>query len=299
MAARQEGYSQMSGLNERLTVARQEGHKQVGSLVGQAVLITGGAGLLGVEHAIAVAENGGVPILLDINGENLETASQAVRQRSAGSRVESRIADIRDRTALEQLRDELEATVGAVSCVVNNAAVNPVMDVAEGEKFGAFETYPVAQWSRELEVGLTGALIVTQVFGAAMAERGRGSIVNIASDLGVIAPDHRIYTKSRKMEDVSAFKPVSYSVCKSALIGLTRYVATYWAHRNVRCNALAPGGVYNGQDSDLVAGLEDRIPMRRMAQRDEYHDAIVFLCSNASSYMTGQVLVMDGGRSVW
>lgn len=268
-------------------------------LNGRRVLITGGAGLLGIEHAVAVAQHGGVPILLDINDTDLEEAASSVQGRSGNDTVETRVADIRDRDGLESLLHDLESSLGDVQGVVNNAAVNPTMDVAEGEKFGAFETYPVEEWTRELEVGLTGAMLVTQVFGAAMAERGEGAIVNIASDLGIIAPDHRIYTPTRTMEDVTAFKPVSYSVCKSALIGLTRYVATYWGHRNVRCNALAPGGVFNGQPDDLVAGLEERIPLRRMARRDEYHKAIVFLCSEASSYMTGQVLVMDGGRSVW
>lgn len=268
-------------------------------LNGRRVLITGGAGLLGVEHAVAVADQGGLPVLLDISESSLDDAASAVGERSGGASVETRVADIRDREALDALQQELQSSLGDVQCVVNNAAVNPTMDVAAGEKFGAFETYPVAEWTRELEVGLTGAMLVSQVFGAAMAERGEGAIVNIASDLGVIAPDHRIYTPTRQMEDVTAFKPVSYSVCKSALIGLTRYVATYWGHRNVRCNALAPGGVFNGQPDDLVAGIEERVPLRRMARRDEYHSAIVFLCSEASSYMTGQVMVMDGGRSVW
>lgn len=268
-------------------------------LNGRRVLITGGAGLLGCEHAVAVADQGGLPILLDINAEALDAAAQTVGKRCGDAFPETRVADIRDRDALESLRQELEASLGDVQCIINNAAVNPTMDVADGERFGAFETYPVTEWVRELDVGLTGAMLVTQVFGAAMADRGEGAIVNIASDLGVIAPDHRIYTKTRRMEDVMAFKPVSYSVCKSALIGLTKYVATYWAHRNVRCNALAPGGVFNGQPDDLVAGIEERVPLRRMARHDEYHSAIVFLCSDASSYMTGQVLVMDGGRSVW
>jgi NAD(P)-dependent dehydrogenase (short-subunit alcohol dehydrogenase family) len=269
------------------------------NLMNQKVLITGGAGLLGVEHAVAVGVNGGTPVLVDIDGAALEQAKAAIAERVGGMCIETHVADICDRSALEDLQRTIGQSGGSIDCVINNAAINPKMNLAEGEVFGAFETYPVEKWSVEFEVGLTGALLVTQVFGAAMADRGKGSIVNIASDLGVIAPDHRIYASSGKMADVTAFKPVSYSVSKAALIGLTRYVATYWAHKNVRCNALAPGGVYTNQYPDLVAALEDRIPMGRMARRDEYHDAVVFLCSDSSSYMTGQILLMDGGRSVW
>ncbi|NKB21199.1 MAG: SDR family oxidoreductase [Alphaproteobacteria bacterium] len=269
------------------------------SLDQKLVLITGGAGLLGLEHGVAVATAGGIPILVDIDVEALAAARSKFAERMPNSQLETRVADICSRAALEELADEISTSLGDVDCLINNAAVNPTMDDGYSMISGALETYPIENWSREFEVGVTGALLMIQVFGAKMAGRGRGSIVNIASDLGVIAPDHRIYTPTRNMEDVTSFKPVSYSVGKHALIGLTKYVATYWGHVNVRCNALAPGGVFNGQNESLVDGLEDRIPLRRMAYHDEYHDAVIFLCSDASSYMTGQVLVMDGGRSVW
>lgn len=262
------------------------------------VVITGGAGLLGVEHAVAAAAAGAVPILVDLSEARLTKAAAAVKARTNRA-VHTRVCDITVRAAVEALKADLEADVGPVHALVNNAAVNPPMNAAEGAPAGAFETYPVESWNAELAVGLTGAMLCSQVFGAAMAERGEGVIVNISSDLGVFAPDHRIYTASRKMEDVSNFKPVSYSVCKTALIGLTKYIATYWAHRGVRCNALAPGGVFTGQPDVLVEGLKERIPMRRMAKADEYHGVLVFLLSDDSAYMTGQTLVMDGGRSVW
>ena len=267
-------------------------------LAGKRVLITGGAGLLGKEHAAAVVNAGGQAILVDLDEASLNAAAALLGTRVELERIVLRRADVTNRDGLESLRQDLESA-GPVDAVINNAAVNPTMNDPGATDTFAFEDYPVEAWNREFEVGLTGALFVCQVFGAAMARRGAGTIINIASDLGVIAPDHRIYTPSRQMEDVQSFKPVSYSVCKTALIGLTRYVATYWGHRGVRCNALAPGGVRNGQDDTLVEGIIDRIPLRRMARAEEYHGAIVFLCGDASAYMNGQTLVMDGGRSVW
>lgn len=267
-------------------------------LAGKRILITGGAGLLGREHAAAVVEAGGQAVLVDLDEAALDAAAVRLGNRIDVERIVLRRVDVTNREDLETLRQDLEGA-GPIDAVVNNAAINPAMSDLGGKDTGTFEDYPLEAWNRELAVGLTGAMLVCQVFGAAMAARGAGAIVNIASDLGVIAPDHRIYTRSRRMEDVRAYKPVSYSVCKTALIGLTRYVATYWGHRGVRCNALAPGSVRNGQDDTLVEGLIDRIPMRRLANVDEYHGAIVFLCSEASAYMNGQTLVMDGGRSVW
>jgi len=268
------------------------------ALQGRCVLITGGAGLLGREHAVAVGRAGGRPILLDLDSTALASAAEDVDGRIGAERTVARRGDVTDRAGLVTLCRELEDTVGPVDVVINNAAVNPPMSGPQGSPGFAFEDYPLELWNAELAVGLTGAMLVAQVFGAAMAVRGQGVIVNIASDLGVIAPDHRIYAPSRRMQDVDSFKPASYSVCKTALIGLTRYLATYWAHRGVRANALAPGGVEAGQDSSLVEGIVERVPMGRMARPDEYHGAVVFLCSDASAYMNGQVLVMDDGRSV-
>lgn len=264
------------------------------SLHQKSILITGGAGLLGVEHCVAVAEAGARAIIVDLDRRRLEMAAADVRRRT-GADVVTKVCDITSLDAVQRLKAE----VGPIDGLVNNAAINPTMMSLDGAPAGAFENYPLADWNREIAVGLTGAMLCCQVFGAAMAKRQDGSIVNIASDLGVVAPDHRIYAPSRQMEKVTSFKPVSYSVTKTALLGLTKYVATYWAHRGVRCNALAPGAVLNGQPETLVDGLKDRIPMGRLASPTEYHGALVFLLSEASAYMTGQTLVLDGGRSAW
>ncbi len=271
----------------------------MGDLDNRNVLITGAAGLLGREHAVAIGRAGGRPVLVDIDAGHLKEAVGDVNDRIGGERAIGHVADITDRDGLVALNDELTRDVGGVDAVVNNAAINPTMSGPQATAASRFETYPLEMWNAELAVGLTGAMQVAQIFGKAMADRGRGVIVNIASDLGVIAPDHRIYASSRRMEDVESFKPASYVVCKTAIIGLTRYLATYWAHRGVRCNALAPGGVFADQAQALVDGIVDRVPLGRMARPDDYHGAIVFLCSDASAYMNGQVMVMDGGRSVW
>jgi NAD(P)-dependent dehydrogenase (short-subunit alcohol dehydrogenase family) len=189
----------------------------------------------------------------------------------------------------------------SVDILVNNAAIDPKVTSTPGVMHSSrFEAFPVPQWQMEIAVGLTGAMLCSQVFGGAMAKRGNGVILNIASDLGVIAPDQRLYRQPHVTRDEEQpVKPVTYSVIKHGLIGLTKYLATYWADQGVRVNAISPGGVFNNQDPAFVEKLTRLIPMGRMARADEYCAAIQFLCSDASSYMTGQNIVMDGGRSVW
>ena len=161
------------------------------------------------------------------------------------------------------------------------------------------EFFPLEQWDADLNVGLKGAFLCSQVIGSEMARRKQGVIVNVASDLAVIAPDQRLYRKPGLPEDQQPVKPVTYSVVKTGLIGLTRYLATYWAGSGIRVNAISPGGVYNNQADDFVERLANLIPLGRMANANEYQAAILFLCSDASSYMTGSNLVIDGGRSCW
>lgn len=182
-----------------------------------------------------------------------------------------------NRKALPSL--SLNADTSAITCIAND--------------FGYEEIF-----ARQLDVGLKGAFICSKVFGSEMAKQGKGVIINIASDLSIIAPDQRIYKSDNSIESQNV-KPITYSVIKSGLIGMTKYLATYWSESNVRVNALSPGGVYENQNSEFVDRLTKLIPLGRMASPDEYKSAIQFLCSDASSYMTGQNLVIDGGRSVW
>jgi NAD(P)-dependent dehydrogenase (short-subunit alcohol dehydrogenase family) len=173
------------------------------------------------------------------------------------------------------------------------------MEKASEVDFSRLENFPLAQWQADIAVGLTGAFLCSQIFGAEMARRGRGVVVNIASDLALIAPDQRLYRQPGLPEELQPVKPVTYSVVKTALIGLTRYLATYWAKDGVRANAISPGGVFNSQPEDFVVRLSNLIPLGRMAEVGEYQGAILFLCSDASSYMTGANLIVDGGRSCW
>jgi NAD(P)-dependent dehydrogenase (short-subunit alcohol dehydrogenase family) len=188
---------------------------------------------------------------------------------------------------------------GRVDILINNAANNPKMENTADVEFSRLEFFPLEQWEKDVAVGLTGAFICSQIIGYEMAKRKHGVIVNVASDLAVIAPDQRLYRRPGLPEANQPVKPVTYSVVKTGLIGLTRYLATYWCDSGIRVNAISPGGIYNNQPEDFVERLSNLIPLGRMANADEYQAAILFLCSDASSYMTGANLVVDGGRSSW
>ena len=266
-------------------------------LSGRVMLITGGAGLLGVEHARALAEAGGVPVIADVRFEDAKRIATALTTEHGGeaSAVE---LDVTSPASCQAALERVLAAHGRLDGLVNNAALNPKVEGA-GLSATRLENYSLELWNRELSVGLTGAFLCAQVFGAYMAAHGGGVIVNVASDLGVIAPDQRIYRRPGLAEEQQPVKPVTYSVVKGGLVMLTKYLATYWADAGVRVNALVPGGVYAGQPDDFVERLTSLIPMGRMARRDEYRAALVFLCSDASSYMTGSNLVIDGGRTCW
>lgn len=197
------------------------------------------------------------------------------------------------------VRDELLRRFGRIDILINNAANNPKVEGnSDGKQWSRLENFPVEVWNADIAVGLTGAFLCSRIFGQQMAKQCRGVIVNIASDLGVIAPDQRLYRKDGLPDDQQPVKPVTYSVVKTGLIGLTRYLSTYWADKGVRVNAISPGGVFAGQPEEFTRKLHELIPMGRMAKADEYEGAILFLCSDASSYMTGQNPIVDGGRTV-
>lgn len=273
--------------------------KELFELKGRITVITGGAGVLGNCHAEAVAEAGGIPVLLDINGDKASADAERLAQKfktiSLGLHC-----DITQKAEVLEVEERIAKEVGPVSVLINNATIDAkIGEAGTGLSFSRFENFSIEQWTEELSVGLTGAFLCSQVFGSQMVLNRKGVIINISSDLGVVAPDQRIYRKKNLPEEQQPVKPVTYSVIKHGIIGLTRYLATYWADKGVRANALCPGGVFMSQPPEFVEKVTQLIPLGRMASADEYKAAIVFLSGDASSYMNGAVLVMDGGRSVW
>ena len=267
-------------------------------LSGKVALITGAAGLLGVEHSIALAEAGADVVMTDINLEELEISAQRVFDATSISPT-TILLDVSNQDEVSSVRKELEHQGKIVNILINNAAIDPkVRSDATVKESSRLENFDINKWNIEVGVGLTGAILCASEFGPGMAAQGGGVILNIASDLSVFAPDQRLYKKDGLRPDQQPVKPVTYSVIKHGLIGLTKYLATYWAEQGVRCNALSPGGVYNGQSDEFVQKLTELIPIKRMASKDEYRGAVQFLCSDASAYMNGQNIVMDGGRSI-
>ncbi len=249
-------------------------------LKGKIAVVTGAGGLLGPQHVEALHEEGAKVYATDVYLKNLNDCPWKSKP--------SIFINYMDVTKLSSI-NEFYKVCGPIDILINNACINPNMKSHLSGK-GFFETQRLVDWNQQIDVGLTGAFLCSQVFGTAMAMKKSGVIINIASDLSVIAPDQRIYGDSKK--------PVTYSVIKHGLIGLTKYLAEYWAERGVRVNALSPGGIFNNHDQDFVDRLTSRIPMGRMAKLDEYKAAIKFLASSDSSYMTGQNLIIDGGRTI-
>jgi len=270
------------------------------SLLGKTAVITGAAGLLGIAHSKALLSVGASVVLTDINLEHLKTAFNSLIQDFDASKIHLYAMDVTSEKSVESVNKSIKKMGLRVDILINNAAINPTANSLVGQiRTTRLENFSIARWSSELAVGLTGAYLCSKIFGSAMASDGNGGVIlNIASDLSVIAPDQNLYKQEHLPEDQQAVKPVTYSVVKAGIVGLTRYLSSYWAHKGVRANALSPGGIYVDQDAEFVTRLEKLIPMGRMADSDEYIGAIQFLCSDASAYMNGQNIIVDGGRSV-
>jgi NAD(P)-dependent dehydrogenase (short-subunit alcohol dehydrogenase family) len=270
-------------------------------LAGKTGLITGAAGLLGMEHAAALLESGAKVVLTDIDDVLLKAAYNRLAKNYDPVNILMNEMDVSLLENIRRVAEQLWQANVRIDILINNAAIDPKVNDSNGVfESSRLENFPIDQWNLQVAVGLTGAFLCSQVFGAAMAKDGKGGIIlNIASDLSVFSPDQRLYRKTELPDDRQPVKPVTYSVIKTGLVGLTRYLATYWADRGVRSNALSPGGVFNEQGEDFVNRLSSLIPLGRMAKRDEYRSAVQFLCSEASSYMNGQNIIMDGGRSSW
>ena len=265
-------------------------------LTGRTVLITGGCGQLGMKHAEAILEFGGEVILADIVGENeQEDAVKSLKFKfSTSEGISSVYMDVTDKVSIQKAVDKYIK----IDVLINNAGIDPKVEEGLGWK-NKFEHLELDLWDEMLNVTLTGTFLCSQVVVNKMLSTGLespyctrgGVILNIASDLSVISPDHRIYGDNAK--------PISYGVAKAGVVNLTKYLASYLAKKNIRVNSLSPAGVYNHQSPEFVSKFTNLIPMGRMAEPDEYKGAVVFMCSDASSFMTGHNLVIDGGRTIW
>lgn len=271
------------------------------NITGKVCIVTGGGGLIGMKHTEAILEGGGIPILLDIIQAGMDRVKKTVREEYGDDiKIETYVTDITDRNALEGIRDALIEKYGHIDVLINNAANNPKVEEAS-KNLGPirFHNFPVEMWNQDLAVGLTGAMICAQVFGEVMEKQKSGVILNISSDYGLIAPDQRIYRKEGIPEDEQMVKPVSYSVVKHGIIGLTKYLAVYWADKGIRVNTLCPASLENGQNEEFISKISKLIPMGRMSRPDEYVCTVLYMISDATTYMTGSTVVLDGGRTSW
>ncbi len=263
-------------------------------------VVTGGAGLLGAEFCHTLVEAGSSVVIADINSEatqrlaatlNASQADQESKERALGVHT-----DVTNTASVQNMVDKTLEHFGRLDILVNSAVLDPKFDPQHSGHTNAFEEYPLEAWNQALAVNLTGMFLCCQAAIQPMLVQGKGVIINLSSIYGLTGPDQRLYQR----EDHSPqYKPIYYPVTKAGVIGLTRYLATYYAGKNIRANSLSPGGVYNGHDDEFVAAYSARAVLGRMAYKDELNGALLFLASDASAYMTGANLVVDGGWTTW
>lgn len=267
-------------------------------LTGRVAIVTGGPGLLGKEFCRTLAEAGAAVVVADINGEAARAVADSLI--AEGFPALGVKTDVTAAASVQGMVDAALGAFGRLDVLVNSAALDPKFDPAalatQNIVMGRFEDYPLEMWRQALDVNLTGMFLCCQAAGREMAKTGKGSIINICSTYGLVAPDQRLYQRDGRQ---TMYKPVYYSVTKAGVLGLTRWLATYYAGSEIRANALTPGGVFNNHDEVFLKAYSARTVMGRMARKDEMNGALLFLASDASSYMTGNNVVVDGGWSVW
>lgn len=269
------------------------------NLAGRVAIVSGGAGLLGQEFCKTLAQAGASVVVADKNAT--ETQMVVSNLVSQGFRASGIVVDITDKYSVANMVSKTLESFGGVDILVNSAALDPKFDPDSRQQTsvgisGAFEDYPLEAWQEALNVNLTGMFLSCQAVGRVMREQKQGVIVNISSIYGVVGPDQRIYRQDGLQQQ---YKPVYYSVTKAGVLGLTRYLAAYYAGTGIRVNALTPGGVFAGHDDEFLKAYSSRTILGRMAERNEMNGALLFLASDASSYMTGANLIVDGGWTAW
>jgi 2-deoxy-D-gluconate 3-dehydrogenase len=265
-------------------------------LAGRVAVVTGGAGLLGAGYCHTLGGAGARVVVADIDGEAAEALAESVSKASGAKAIAVR-TDVADKGSVRAMVERGLAEFGRIDALVNNAALDPKFDSAHaGVHSSSFEEFPLEVWQQALAVNVTGMFLCAQAVSRPMLEAGRGVIVNVSSTYGLVGPDQRLYAREGRPAE---YKPVTYTVSKAAVIGLTRYLATYFAGKGIRVNTLTPGGVFAGHDEEFVRRYSARTVLGRMAEKEEMSSALLFLLSDASSYMTGANLVVDGGWTAW
>jgi len=268
---------------------------QLFDLTARVAVLTGGVGLLGTEFCHTLTEAGALVTIADLDGEAAAKLAASLTQ--GGHRAQGIQTDITSADSVKQMVDSTLRAYGRLDILVNSAALDPKFDpLFQKSHSGAFEDYPLELWQQALDVNLTGAMLCCQAVVQPMLEQGGGNIINLSSIYGVAAPDQRLYQREGKPPQ---FKPAFYTVTKAGILGLTKYLAAYFAGKNIRVNALTPGGIYNGHEDDFLQAYAARAVMGRMGEKDEMNGALLFLASDASTYMTGANLIVDGGWTTW
>ncbi len=263
------------------------------SLKNKVAVVTGALGLLGKQHCYALSEAGAVVIACDLNEKDSENFAFSLEGENMGAGV-----DITSVDSIKKIKDKILDKFKKIDVLVNNAAINDMFEnPAAAAELSKFENYPLELWNKSLEVNVTGTFLCSQIIGAQMADQGNGSIINIASTYGIVAPDQSIYKKEDGTQ--SFYKSPAYPATKGAVISFTRFLAAYWGDKGVRVNCLSPGGVENNQEEYFIKNYSEKTPLGRMAAPFDYKGAIIFLASDASSYMTGANLIVDGGWTTW
>ena len=274
--------------------------KEQFNLKGKSAIITGGAGFLGIQFSETIAEMNGKPIIIDIDDEVLDRAAKKLTQKNY-SNFSTSVLDISNEKECINVYGKIWEENNGIDILINCAALTKSgLENSNPNFFADFENTDQALWDQGLKVNLTATQISCKILGSKMANKGQGSIINIASDVGIISPNHNIYLPDEYgYKGVNFNSPAFYAVSKAGVIHLTKYLATYWAKNNVRVNSISPAGVYRDHDKAFVKKLSEQIPMERMALPNEFKGAIAYLASNASSFVTGHNLVIDGGRTIW